>query len=96
MTDYNEESILPSNPMDRQKILDALKEIRDSRYRVQSEKDFENDVLQRIEDEVGIKKAQMRAFAGEFCDDKASKAIEKNEEVVAVVDILRNLGSRLS
>lgn len=80
---------LPSNPADREKLLSAAKELRDSRYRVLHEQSFQKDVLARIEEEMGVKKSDMRGIADEFTDEKASKSIEKFEVFVDAVKILR-------
>lgn len=55
--------IVPSNPQDLQRIKDAMAEISNSFTRIESERDFQKEALESLEEDVGIPKKYLRKMA---------------------------------
>lgn len=55
--------IIPSSPEDRKKVQDALREYSNSLTRIEAEKDFQKDVLDRLETDFELPKKYMRKVA---------------------------------
>lgn len=87
MTDF----IMPSSPADQEKILNAAREICDSRVRQSAEADFQKDVCDRLKEELDIKPADLKGIAAEFYADTASKNVDKFQNYVDAVDVLREI-----
>ena len=85
------EFIMPSTQEDQIKLLNAAKEICDSRIRQAAEADFQKDVCSRIKEELDIAPTDLKGIAGEMFDDKASKNVTKFESYVEAADVLREL-----
>ncbi len=55
--------IIPTSPVDRQKIYDGIKEISNSITRVDGERDLVKEILTKLETEVGLPKKYARKLA---------------------------------
>lgn len=55
--------IVPSNPEDLKRIKDAMQEISNSFTRIESEKDFQKEALEALEEDVGIPKKYLRKMS---------------------------------
>ena len=85
------EFIMPSTQDGQIKLLNAAKEICDSRIRQAAEADFQKDVCSRIKEELNITPADLKGIAAEMYEDKASKNVSKFEGYVEAADVLREL-----
>lgn len=73
--------ILPSNDADLLKLKDAIKEISASWTRVEAERDFVNDALSRMQDEVDVPKKEIRKLAKIFHQQNLEEVKEEFEEI---------------
>ncbi len=55
--------IVPSSPEDLKRIKDAMQEISNSFTRIESEKDFQKEALEALEEDVGIPKKYLRKMS---------------------------------
>ena len=73
--------ILPSNNADLLKLKDAIKEISASWTRVEAERDFVNDALSRMQEEVDVPKKEIRKLAKIFHQQNLEEVKEEFEEI---------------
>jgi nitrate reductase beta subunit len=75
-------SDLPSTitAKDREVIKNALKEMSDSTYQIEAQKDLQKDIAQKILDEVGIPKKDFNRLAKIFHASNLVEEAAKNEE----------------
>ena len=73
--------ILPSSDADLLKLKDAIKEISASWTRVEAERDFVNDALSRMQDEVDVPKKEIRKLAKIFHQQNLEEVKEEFEEI---------------
>jgi len=71
--------IVPSSPADRQKIKDAVEELSNSLVRMDSERDFQKDVCDRIKDEVGLNPKFLKKLANVYHKQTFVSVQEENE-----------------
>lgn len=69
------------NPEDKKKLHDAILEIDNSLVRIGGERDLIKSILQRIEDEIGIKKKVARKLARTYHKDNFAELKEEEEYV---------------
>ena len=70
-----------SNPADREKLLNAIKEISNSMTRVDAEKDFQKDVIDKIADELDLEKKHVRKLAGIYHRQNFTTVQQEQEEL---------------
>jgi archaellum component FlaC len=73
--------ILPSNDADLQKLKDAIKEISASWTRVESERGFVNDALNRMQEEVEVPKKEIRKLAKIYHQQNLDQVKEEFDEL---------------
>lgn len=73
--------IIPSNPEDRKKVLNALKEISNSLTRMDSERDLIKEILINLEDEFELPKKYMRKVANIYHRQNLSEEKSAFQEV---------------
>jgi archaellum component FlaC len=73
--------ILPSNDVDLQKLKDAIKEISASWTRVESERGFVNDALNRMQEEVEVPKKEIRKLAKIYHQQNLDQVKEEFDEL---------------
>lgn len=73
------------------KLDGAVRESMDSLIRAAAEKDLQKDIADRMEEELGIKKADYNALVRERFEDKSSKLLEKHEEIVELNEELKTV-----
>ena len=73
--------ILPSNNADLLKLKDAIKEISASWTRVEAERDFVNDALSRMQEEVDVPKKEIRKLAKIYHQQNLDEVREEFEEI---------------
>jgi di/tripeptidase len=55
-----------SSPADREKLLKAIKEMSNSMTRIDAEKDFQKDVVDTMNDELGLEKKYVKKLAAMY------------------------------
>jgi lipoate-protein ligase A len=85
--------IVPSSTSDRQKLDKAIRECVDSLTRVESEKDFRKEVADMIKEELEIKPADFNNMVKESFNKALSDKIEKYQDVIDSLDLLKNVNS---
>lgn len=80
--------VLPNNPNDRNKIRDAMKEISGSFTRVESERDFVNDVLDRLEEEYELPKKEMRKLAKIYHKQNVNEVVNETKSIEDAYNLL--------
>lgn len=82
---------------DEQKTIlrNAVQEAVDSLLRVGAEKDLQKDIAERIQEKLGIKKADFTKLVSEKFEGKVSEQIAKLESVVELKEMLYGSSDRL-
>lgn len=70
-----------SNPLDREKLLTVIKEMSNSMTRVDAEKDYQKDCIEKIVDELDIEKKYVRKLAGIYHRQNYSAVQQDAEEL---------------
>ena len=73
--------ILPSNGADLLKLKDAIKEISASWTRIEAERDFVKDVIDRMQEEVDVPKKEVRKLAKIYHQQNLDQVKEEFEEI---------------
>lgn len=79
----------------KQILRDAVKESVDSLLRISSEKELQKDIAERIQEKLGIKKADFTKLVSEQFEGKVSDQIAKLEAVVELKEMLYGSSDRL-
>ena len=70
-----------SNPADREKLLASIKEMSNSMTRVDAEKDFQKDAIDKIADELDLEKKHVRKLAGIYHRQNFTTVQQEQEEL---------------
>ena len=70
-----------SNPKDRDSLLNGIKEMSNSMTRVDAEKDFQKDVIEKLADELSIDKKYIRKLASIYHKQNFTVVQSEMEEV---------------
>lgn len=79
----------------QQIVRDAVKESVDSLLRISAEKELQKDIADRIQEKLGIKKADFTKLVSEQYEGKVSDQIAKLEAIVELKEILYGSSDRL-
>lgn len=77
-----------SNPQDRKKLLNAIKEIDNSMTRVSAEKDFQKDAINTIADELELEKKYVRKLASIYHKQNFSQFQQDQEEIETLYELI--------
>lgn len=77
-----------SNPADREKLLASIKEMSNSMTRVDAEKDFQKDVIDKIADELDLEKKHVRKLAGIYHRQNFTTVQQEQEELVELYEAM--------
>jgi archaellum component FlaC len=77
-----------SNPEDRKKLLNAIKEIDNSMTRVAAERDFQKDAINTVADELELEKKYVRKLASIYHKQNLSQVQQETEEVFELYDLI--------
>jgi cytochrome oxidase Cu insertion factor (SCO1/SenC/PrrC family) len=80
--------IIPSNPTERKKVFDAIREIDASKTRIEAEQDHIKAVLIHIEEEHELPKKYMRKVAAAYHKQNIDQMTSDSEEVESIYDAL--------
>lgn len=81
-----------SNPVDREKLLNAIKEISNSMTRVDAEKDFQKDAIDKIADELDLEKKHVRKLAGIYHRQNFTTVQQEQEELQELYEAMTAKG----
>jgi len=70
-----------STPQDKEKLLNSIKEMSNSMTRVDAEKDFQKDVIDKVNDELGLEKKYIRKLASIYHKQNFTVVQSEMEEV---------------
>lgn len=73
-----EETIQSLTKPDKDKIRNAIKEMSDSFLRVESERDFQKSILDKLQDDVGLEKKIARRMAKVYHKANYTSEVEEN------------------
>lgn len=82
-----------SNPADREKLLNFVKEMSNSMTRVDAEKDFQKDVIDRAHDELKIEKKHVRKIASMYHRQNFTIAQQEQEEIFELYELITQKAS---
>lgn len=82
-----------SNPEDRKKLLNAIKEIDNSMTRVAAERDFQKDAINTVADELDLEKKYVRKLASIYHKQNLSQVQQETEEVFELYDLIMGSNS---
>ena len=77
-----------SNPKDRERLLNAIKEIDNSMTRVAAERDFQKDAINAVADELDLEKKYVRKLASIYHKQNLSQVQQETEEVFELYDLI--------
>jgi cyanate lyase len=77
-----------SNPKDRERLLNAIKEIDNSMTRVAAERDFQKDAINAVADELELEKKYVRKLASIYHKQNLSQVQQETEEVFELYDLI--------
>ncbi len=77
-----------SNPADREKLLNFIKEMSNSMTRVDAEKDFQKDVIDRAHDELKLDKKHVRKLASIYHRQNFTLVQQEQEELVELYELI--------
>ena len=77
-----------SNPKDRERLLNAIKEIDNSLTRVSAERDFQKDAINSVADELDLEKKYVRKLASIYHKQNLSQVQQETEEVFELYDLI--------
>jgi hypothetical protein len=79
---------IPSSPEDRRKVQEALREFSNSLTRAEAEKDFQKDVLDRMQDDFALPKATMRKVAVIYHKQNLSEVVGQVSDIEDLYEAL--------
>jgi len=74
------EIIIPSSPADRKALFAGIKEIDNSMTRVQGEKDFQREAIEKLAEKFDIDKKYVRRMANDYHKDTFDKKVSEQEQ----------------
>lgn len=77
-----------SNPADREKLLASIKEMSNSMTRVDAEKDFQKDVIDKVNDDLGLEKKYVRKLASIYHRQNFTTVQQEQEELVELYEAI--------
>lgn len=75
----SEEIVLPSSPDDRKAIFDAIKEVSNSKTRMEAERDYQKDTFKMLEENFNIKAKYFRRMAKDYHKQQFKKSMDEND-----------------
>jgi hypothetical protein len=81
-----------SNPADREKLLASIKEMSNSMTRVDAEKDFQKDVIDKVNDDLGLEKKYVRKLASIYHRQNFTTVQQEQEELVELYEAITAKG----
>lgn len=79
---------IPSNPVDRDAIMKAMKEMSGSMIRMEGEKDYVKETLKKLEETYNIPKAVLNSVLKAYHKDAVNEVREANSEFEELLDAL--------
>lgn len=80
--------IIPSSPEDRRKVLEAMKEYSNSLTRIEAEKDFQKEVLDKIEEDFDLPKKYMRKVANIYHKQNLTEVVGQVNDIEDLYEAL--------
>jgi predicted translin family RNA/ssDNA-binding protein len=77
-----------SNPKDREALLNGIKEMSNSMTRVDAEKDFQKDVIDKLNDELDLDKKYIRKLAAIYHKQNYTTVQQEYDEVQALYEAI--------
>jgi hypothetical protein len=78
------------NPADREKLLNSIKEMSNSMTRVDAEKDYQKDVIDKVNDELGLEKKYVRKLANMYHRQNYSTVQTEFDELQELYEAITN------
>ena len=77
-----------TNPKDRDRLINGIKELSDSMARVAAEKDLQKNIVEDEADDTEVDKKYIRKLATIYHKQTFVKVQEETDEIVSLYDIL--------
>lgn len=77
-----------SNPEDRKRLLNAIKEIDGSMTRISAERDFQKDAINGVAEELELEKKYVRKLASIYNKQNLSQVQQESEEVFELYELI--------
>ena len=81
-----------SNPADREKLLASIKEMSNSMTRVDAEKDFQKDIIDKVNDDLGLEKKYVRKLAAIYHRQNFTTVQQEQEELQELYEAITAKG----
>lgn len=79
-----------SNPADRKRLVDAMKELSNSMTRVEGERDFQKEAIDAVAEDLNLEKKYIRKLATIYHNQSMNQFKQENEEVESLYEIIIN------
>jgi cytochrome c556 len=79
---------IPSNPVDRDAIMKAMKEMSGAMIRMEGEKDYVKETLKKLEETYNIPKTVLNSVLKAYHKDAVNEVREANSEFEELLDAL--------
>jgi len=77
-----------TNPKDKEKLQNAIKEISNSMTRIDAERDFQKDAIEKVADETGVEKKYVKQIAAMYHKQTFTQVQTAREEVESLYEDL--------
>lgn len=75
-----------TSPVDKKKILDAMREISDSMTRISTERDLVKDIVKEVSDNFQIPRKVVNKIARTYHKQNLTQEVQEHEEFVELYD----------
>jgi len=80
--------VLPSTPVDRKRLKDAMQEISNSYLRQEAEREFVKEAIISLEEDIGIPKKYLGKMARIYHKQNVSEIVSEIEEIEALLEVI--------
>lgn len=80
--------VLPSTPVDRKRLKDAMQEISNSYLRQEAEREFVKEAIISLEEDIGIPKKYLGKMARIYHKQNVSEIVSEIEEIEALLEVM--------
>ena len=80
--------VLPSTPVDRKRLKDAMQEISNSYLRQEAERELVKEAIISLEEDIGIPKKYLGKMARIYHKQNVSEIVSEIEEIEALLEVI--------
>lgn len=88
MSENDKSNIPPSNPKDRDRLNKVIREISNSMFRVESEKEYQKEAINAISEDLQIKKKSIRNMAKDYFNNEFNEKVDEFEQYQHLYEVV--------